>query len=132
MRGPPTRPETFPSAHRLRGRQAFDAVFSQGGRQQAGPLLIRLRKNDLDYLRLGLSVGRRIGNAVTRHRVKRYLREAYRLQRHDLPVGYDVMVSVRPHPPANLKDYQDWLQQGISGAADASDRKHRRSQQREG
>jgi len=37
------------------------------------------------------------------------LREAFRLMQHDLPSGYDVLVTVRPHPQLMLADYQRLL-----------------------
>jgi ribonuclease P protein component len=58
-------------------------------------LLVFGRKNELPYSRIGLSVGRSVGNAVTRNRWKRLLREAFRLQRSELPEGIDLVVVPR-------------------------------------
>ena len=53
--------------------------------------------------RLGLAVSRRAGNAVVRNRIKRVLREAFRLDREDLPPGLDVIVI--PLDPARARDF---------------------------
>lgn len=57
--------------------------------------------------RLGLSVPRRVGTAVKRNRVKRMLREAFRLSQHHLPAGLDLVVGVQPHDEAPLEAYID-------------------------
>ena len=100
---------TFPRSHRLAGPAQFGAVFEAAVRESRGPLLVYALPNDLEHCRLGLSVSRRVGNAVKRNRIKRLLREAYRLKQHELPQGYDIVVTVRPHQPATLEKYQEWL-----------------------
>ena len=97
---------TFPPSHRLGGKLAFRAVFDAGQKASKGPLTAYVRPNGLGHPRLGLTVPRRVGNAVARNRVKRMLREAYRHLRHDFPVDYDFVVVVRPHPPLTLAEYQ--------------------------
>ena len=86
----------FPKRVRLSGRKAFARVF--GGKHSAGNrfLVVYAIANDLDYARLGLSVGRRCGNAVVRGRIKRLLREAFRLERLNLPSGFDFVCVPRP------------------------------------
>lgn len=94
--------------HRLRGKLAFNAVFDEGIRESRGPISILTRPNSLDHPRLGLSVPRRVGSAPKRNRIKRLLRESFRLLQHDLPRGrgYDLVIVVRPHPPLTLAEYQ--------------------------
>ncbi len=112
----PAHPYRFPRSHRLAGRRAFAAVFGAKMRKHAGPLTVFVRPNDLPHARLGLSVGRRIGNAVRRNRVKRLLREAFRLGRQDWPSGYDVVIAVRPHELLAVTDYQHLLARAIDDA----------------
>lgn len=78
-------------------------------RKARGPLTVFARPNELAHPRLGLSIGRRVGKAVARNTVKRRLREAFRHVQHDLPRGYDVVVTVIPHVPLMLADYQRLL-----------------------
>ena len=100
---------TFPKTHRLHGPAAFAAVYDARVREARGPLAVFALPNGLPHSRLGLSVSRKIGIAVRRNRIKRQLREAFRLMQHDLPRGYDLVLVVRPHPPLILADYQKLL-----------------------
>jgi len=52
--------------------------------------------NELGYSRLGLSVSRKVGNAVLRNWWKRRIREAFRLRQYSLPSGIDFVVIPRP------------------------------------
>jgi len=60
--------------------------------------------------RLGLSIGKRVGNAVVRGRFKRMMREAFRHQRLELPRpneggAYDIVVNSRKHDALSLDEY---------------------------
>jgi ribonuclease P protein component len=102
----PTRRYTLGRAKRLGGRGTFQAIRDAGIRESRGILAIWMIPNDLEHCRLGISIGRMVGNAVRRNRIKRMLRESFRLMQHDLPRGYDLIVSVRPHEPLILAEYQ--------------------------
>ena len=102
---------TYSYSRRLRLQHAleFQAVYAGKVRESRGPLTVFAIPNDLGHPRLGLSVGRKVGTAPKRNRIKRLLREAFRLMQHDLPQGYDVVINVRPHEVAALADYQRML-----------------------
>lgn len=87
----------------------FDRVFAVRCAAGNGHLVVFACYNGLDYSRIGLSVGRRIGNAVRRNRVKRLLREAYRLEQHDLPRGVDCVCVVKKADGASLERYRSAL-----------------------
>src|SRR3569623_778707 len=100
---------TFPRSHRLRSKLDFAKVFEAKVRESRGPLTIYSLPNDLHHPRLGISIGRRVGTAPRRNRIKRLLRESFRLMQHDFPRPYDLIIVVRPHEPLILAEYQRLL-----------------------
>ena len=58
-------------------------------------VIARYRDNE-EPTRLGVTVSRRVGNAVVRNRLKRLIREAFRLQQWDLPASLDIVVVAKP------------------------------------
>src|SRR5690349_11401376 len=80
---------TFPKSLHLRKPAEFAAVYDAKVRESRGPLLIYSMPNTLGHPRIGLSTSRKVGTAPRRNRIRRMLREAFRLMQHDLPTGYD-------------------------------------------
>ena len=73
----------------------FRRVYSSG-KSSATPLLaLYYKKNRTGHNRLGLTVGTKVGNAVTRNRVRRKLKEIYRLHEAEIKQGLDIVVVAR-------------------------------------
>ena len=92
------RPHRFPRRAHLRASAEFQAVFG-GGSRFSGPLF-RLQvlpaSQDGAQARLGMTVSKRVDKrAVARNRIRRQVREAFRLQRHGLPPG-DYVFQAKP------------------------------------
>ena len=84
----------FPREARLLKETEFRAVFRTGRRARAGLLFARLRPNGRGRARLGLAVSRKATRkAVVRNRVRRQIRESFRVNQHRL-AGLDVVVSL--------------------------------------
>ena len=108
---------TFPRTHRLSGKLQFAAVYDAKRKTTRGPLVIFSLKNNLPNSRLGLSVSRKVGVAPARNRIKRLLREAFRLSQHELPKGLDLVIVVRPHKALELGEYQQLLKSAMEKIA---------------
>lgn len=114
MTSPPLR---FPRAMRLSGEKAFDRVFAAKLRAGRGAIVVHGAPNGLEHARLGLSVSRRVGNAVVRNRVKRRIREAFRLSQHELPRGLDLVVVARSAQMPPLAECQTTLRSAAATLA---------------
>ena len=100
---------SLPKSRHLRLPAEFAAVYAGKTRESRGPLTMYALPNELGHPRLGMSVSRKVGTAVRRNRIRRLIRESFRLLQHDLPQGYDWVVVVRAHEPLILAEYQKLL-----------------------
>lgn len=117
----------FQRQSRLVRARDFRAVFDTKVRRSSGPLLVYGKPNALGHSRLGMAVSRRVGGAVVRARIRRMLREAFRLLQHELPAGYDLVATVRAHAPLRLEDYERALTATTHALHSAWNRKAERS-----
>ena len=101
----------FPKSHRLLTREAFDRVFEQKCSAADHRLIVYAAPNDLDHARVGLVVSKKVGNAVARNNWKRLLREAFRLNQHDLPTSHDYILLPRKDVEPELNALQRSLLQ---------------------
>ncbi|MHB1540030.1 MAG: ribonuclease P protein component [Steroidobacteraceae bacterium] len=86
---------TFPALKRLRRKSEFDAARARGRRFGNGFFAVTVISNDKSGPRLGLAVALRVTRtAVERNRIRRIIRESFRLHQHTLP-AVDVVVSAR-------------------------------------
>jgi ribonuclease P protein component len=85
----------LPPEKRLRRQRDFDRVFADSQHAADNVLVVLARRNGLAWSRIGLVVSRKVGAAAVRNRWKRLVREAFRLQQHNLPVGLDLVVRPR-------------------------------------
>jgi ribonuclease P protein component len=87
--------------HRLSRSRDFDAVYRQG-RSVATRYLVLYsfaREDEAEGPRLGLAVGRQLGTAIERNRLKRRLRAAFDEVKERIPAGRDYVLIARPGLP---------------------------------
>ncbi|HUY91894.1 MAG TPA: ribonuclease P protein component [Pirellulales bacterium] len=85
----------FPPECRIRRGADFQRAYRRRCVASNELIVVHGCENGLDHPRLGLSVSRKVGGAVVRNRWKRLLREAFRLSRHELPRGVDLVIVPR-------------------------------------
>ncbi len=79
----------------LKLNRDFRRLYQKGTSAVNPFLAVYCRKNRLEHNRLGLTVGTKVGHAVVRNRVRRRLRESYRLHEDRFRQGYDIVVVAR-------------------------------------
>lgn len=86
----------FSKADRIVDDNEFEHVYKNGKMSKSGCLIIRSLPNNLSRTRLGVAVSKKVfRHAVIRNRIKRLIREAFRLNKSRLPGGFDFIIGVR-------------------------------------
>ena len=80
----------------LRKNTQFQFVYKNGKSYANKYMVMYVKKNGLDINRLGISVSKKVGNSVVRHRVKRLIKESYRLHENVFNSGLDIVIVGRP------------------------------------
>jgi ribonuclease P protein component len=75
----------------LKDNKAYQRCYRKGRFAADGTVCAYFYPNGTPYNRLGISVSKKLGNAVVRNRVKRIVRAAYRLNEEKFPIGYDIV-----------------------------------------
>ena len=86
------RSSAFTKKERILKRADFIEINLHGKRFRTENFTIIARPNGGDITRLGVTVSKRVGNSTKRNRVKRLIREFFRLHKHAIPKGYDVVI----------------------------------------
>ena len=91
---------------RIKKNEEFQKVFKKGKSFANRQFVVYcLEKQEQTDFRIGLSIGKKIGNAVTRNRVKRYVRQAFLELQDEVKSGYDYVIIARI--PAATLDFHE-------------------------
>ena len=79
----------------LKKNQDFRQVYRRGTSAAERQFVMYVFKNGTDRNRFGISVSKKVGNSVVRHRIRRLVREGYRLRETAFAKGFDIVVVAR-------------------------------------
>jgi ribonuclease P protein component len=83
---------TLKKSERIRKRRSYLQIYQHGKRSFTKHFTIVVSENDLDFPRLGVTVTKKIGNAVKRNRIKRLIREFFRLNKDRFKASQDIVI----------------------------------------
>ena len=83
---------SFKKEERIFRRAELIDLNIHGRRFYTKNFLVILKQNRRDITRLGMTVSKRVGKAVQRNRMKRLIREFFRLNKQEIPKGYDILI----------------------------------------
>ena len=80
----------------LKKNYQFQFVYKNGKSYANKYLVMYVKENGMGRNRIGISVSKKVGNSVVRHRVTRLVRESYRLHESIFNSGLDIVIVARP------------------------------------
>ena len=83
-------------AESIKKNDEFKTVYQCGKSYANKYLVMYIHRNNMEKNRLGISVSKKVGNSVVRHRIARLLRESFRLNDEKFHSGWDIVIVVRP------------------------------------
>ena len=79
----------------LKENRVFRQLYAKGKTFASPYFILYYRENRRDKNRLGITVSKKLGSAVSRNRAKRLIRESYRLSENTVKTGYDFVFVMR-------------------------------------
>lgn len=86
---------SYPKEHRILNRKDFVNLNQLGKKFHTSNFVVIFKQNGLGITRLGITVSKKIGNSVKRNKVKRLIREFFRLYKASFPQGYDFVIAAK-------------------------------------
>jgi ribonuclease P protein component len=101
----------------IKDNKAFQRAYAHG-KYYVGPVLVTyVMKNRLGLVRVGITTGKKIGNAVKRNRSRRVIREAFRTLNQEIKPGYDLIFVARAKTPfVKSSEVQRAMEQQLKNA----------------
>ena len=85
----------YPHSESLKKNRDFQLLYKEGRSRANRYLVLYVKENGLEKNRLGVSVSKKVGNSIVRHRITRLIRESYRLHEDMFNSGLDIVVIAR-------------------------------------
>ena len=85
----------YPHSESLKKNRDFQLLYKEGRSRVNRYLVLYVKENGLEKNRLGVSVSKKVGNSIVRHRITRLIRESYRLHEDMFNSGLDMVVIAR-------------------------------------
>jgi ribonuclease P protein component len=91
--------QSYRKSERITNRSDYRAIYDQGVRISSRNFTSIICSNKQGAKRLGITVTKKAGNAVKRNRIKRLIREFFRLNKSLFPAGQDVIIMAKRNMP---------------------------------
>ncbi|EYE88641.1 ribonuclease P [Fervidicella metallireducens AeB] len=100
------------SDEKIKKNSQFRYIYNRGKSISDSLLVLYIFKNNKNINRIGISVSKKVGNSVTRNRVKRLIRESYRTNKEKYRRGYDLIFVARAR--CSKSNYHEILKSQIN------------------
>ena len=87
--------QTFRKEERICRKADFQRISREGAKYRTPYFRVSIRPNDLPHRRLGITVGKIVGSAVQRNRLRRLIREFYRQNKGLMPGSSDLVITAK-------------------------------------